>query len=127
MKQLSLPSDELEYEVLARLWEFGAGSVRDVHDQLGQRERRTLTTTARALERLCKKGLVERHPNGSYRPLVAREEIECARTRKGLSKLFGAAPHAPVAALVDPDDTVDPKVVDELERLVARRRWKDGA
>jgi predicted transcriptional regulator len=128
MKQFRLPSDELEYDVLARLWELGMGSVRDLHEQLGQRERRALTMTATAVERLRKKGLIERQQSGLYRPLVSREEVEVARARKGANKLLGAAPHAPIAALVDPADAVDPKLVDQLERWVsARRRWKDGA
>lgn len=127
MKHFPLPSNDLEYEVLAKLWELGTGSVRDLHDQLGQRERRALATTAKTVERLWKKGLIERHLGDSYRPLVTREQVEGARTRKGSGKLFGSAPHAPVAALVDPDDPVDSKLVDDLERLIARRRWKDGA
>jgi predicted transcriptional regulator len=127
VKDVPLPSNDLEYDVLCSLWELGMGSVREVHDQVGQRERRGLTTTAKAVERLCKKGLVERHLSGMYRPLVTREQVERARANKGMSKLFGAAPHAPVAALVDPDDPVDSKLVDDLERVIARRRRKDGA
>jgi len=125
------PSDDLEQAVLAKLWELGAGSVRELHEQLGQRERRGLATTIKVVERLRKKSLIERHMSGDtsiYRPRVSREEVEGARPRKGMSGLFGAAPHAPVAALVDDAEDVDPKLVDKLERLVsARRRWKDGA
>jgi predicted transcriptional regulator len=127
VKALPLPSNDLEYEVLSSLWELGTGSVRELHDQLGQRERRALTTTAKAVERLCKKGLIERHLSGTYRPLVTREQVEGARANKGMSKLFGAVPHPPVAALVDPDDPVDSKLVADLERVIARRRGKDGA
>lgn len=131
MKQkFRLPSDDLEYDVLDRLWELGTGSVRELHDQLGQRERRALATTAKAVERLSRKGLIERQRSGdlfTYRPRVSRKEVEDARAHKAASRLLGDAPHAPLAALVDPDDDVDPKVVDKLERLVsARRRWKDG-
>lgn len=130
MKPFRPPSDDLEYSVLEKLWEMGTGSVRELHDQLGQRERRALTMTAKAVERLRKKGLIERHHSGDlfvYRPKVAREDVATARARRPL-RLFGAVPHAPVAALVDADDTVDPKLVDKLERLIsARRRWKDGA
>jgi len=121
------PTDDLERAILAKLWELGAGSVRDLHDQLGQRDRRALATTAKVMERLRKKGLIERQLSGElslYRPLVTLEDVETARPRKG--KPFGAAPLAPVAALVDEAEAVDPKLVDKLERLVsARRRWKD--
>jgi predicted transcriptional regulator len=130
MKEFRLPSDELEYDVLAKLWELGSGSIRDLHDGLGQ-ERLAYATTAKVVERLRDKGLIERYLSGYlfiYRPRVAREEVEGARARKAVSKLFGAAPHAAVAALVDAVDAVDPKLLDELERLViARRRSKDGA
>jgi len=131
MKEFRLPSDELEYDVLAKLWELGTGSVRDLHDQLEQHEGLAYATTAKVVERLRAKGLIGRELKGYlyiYRPRVAREEVEGARARKAVSKLFGAAPHAAVAALVDAVDAVDPKLLDELERLViARRRSKDGA
>jgi len=130
MKQFRLPSEELEYDVLGKLWELGTGSVRDLHDQLGQ-ERVAYATTAKVVDRLREKGLIERYLSGYlfiYRPRVAREEVEGARARKAVSRLFGAAPHAAVAALVDAVDAVDPKLLDELERqVIARRRSKDGA
>ena len=131
MKSFRLPSDDLEYDILAKLWELGAGSVRELHEQLGRREGLVYTTTAKVVDRLREKGLIERQPRGRafiYRPRIAREEVEGARARKAVSRLFGTAPHAAVAALVDAVDAVDPKLLDELERLViARRRSKDGA
>src|ERR1700730_9008516 len=131
MKPFRLPSDDLEYDILAKLWELGVGSVRELHEQLGQRDGLVYTTTAKVVDRLREKGLIERRPHGRafiYRPRVAREDVESARARKAVSRLFGAAPHAAVAALVDAVDEVDPKLLDELERVViARRRSKDGA
>jgi predicted transcriptional regulator len=133
MKKFRLPSDDLEYDILARLWEVGVGSVRELHEQLGERDGLVYTTTAKVVDRLREKGLIERQPRGRafiYRPRVAREEVENARARKAVNRLFGAAPapHAAVAALVDAVDAVDPKLLDELERIViARRRSKDGA
>jgi predicted transcriptional regulator len=131
MKQFRLPSDDLEYDILAKLWELGVGSVRELHEQLGQRDGLVYTTTAKVVDRLREKGLIERQPRGRafiYRPRVAREDVESARARKAVSRLFGTAPHAAVAALVDAVDAVDPKLLDELERIViARRRSKDGA
>jgi predicted transcriptional regulator len=132
MKQFRLPSDDLEYDILAKLWELGMGTVRELHEQLGERDGLVYTTTAKVVDRLREKGLIERQPRGKafiYRPRIAREEVENARARKAVSRLFGAtpAPHAAVAALVDAVDAVDPKLLDELERIViARRRSKDG-
>ena len=131
MKQFRLPSDDLEYDILAKLWELGVGSVRELHEQLGQRDGLVYTTTAKVVDRLREKGLIDRQPRGRafiYRPRVAREDVESARARKAVSRLFGIAPHAAVAALVEAVDAVDPKLLDELERIVvARRRSKDGA
>jgi BlaI family penicillinase repressor len=131
MKQFRLPADDLEYAVLAKLWELGLASVRELHEQLGQRERLVYTTTAKVVDRLREKGLIQRQRDGRafiYRPRVAREEVESARARNAVSRLFGAAPHAAVAALVEAVDAVDPGLLDELERVVAaRRRSKDGA
>jgi predicted transcriptional regulator len=131
MKQFRLPADDLEYAVLAKLWELGVASVRELHEQLGQRERLVYTTIAKVVDRLREKGLIQRQRDGRafiYRPRVAREEVESARARNAVSRLFGAAPHAAVAALVEAVDAVDPGLLDELERVVAaRRRSKDGA
>ena len=134
MKQFRLPSDDLEYDILAMLWEAGSRTVRELHDELCKRDGGlAYTTTAKVVDRLREKGLIDRRPLGGkafvYRPRVAREEVEGARARKAVSRLFGAtpAPHAAVAALIEAVDAVDPKLLDELERLViARRRSKDG-
>lgn len=129
MKQFRLPSEELEYDVLSKLWELGNASVRELHDRLDQ-ERLAYATTAKVVDRLREKGLIERYLRGYlfiYRPRVSPEEVEGARARKAVSKLFGCAPHATVAALVDAVDAVDPRLLDELERqVIARRKSKDG-
>jgi len=132
MSRFRLPSDDLEYDILSLLWKRGSGTVRELHDELGERQGLAYTTTAKVVDRLREKGLIERQQHGKtfiYQPRVAREEVESARAHKVVSRLFGGipAPHAAVAALVDAVDAVDPKLLDELERLVkARRRSKDG-
>jgi predicted transcriptional regulator len=125
-----LPADDLEYAVLAELWQLGAASVRELHDRLGVRQGLVYTTTAKVVDRLRQKGLIQRQRKGNafvYRPRVAREEVERARARNAVSRLLGATPRAAVAALVAAVDDVDPALLDELERAVlARRRAKDG-
>ena len=133
MRQFRLPSDDLEYDILAKLWMLGTATVRQLHDLLDERDALAYTTTAKVVDRLREKGLIERSASGKafiYHPRVAREEVENARAHKAVSRLFGAtaAPHAAVAALVEAVDAVDPALLDELERIViARRRSKDGA
>ena len=131
MIAFSLPADELEYAVLAKLWELGAASVRELHDDLGEPAGRVYTTTAKVIDRLRGKGLIERQRRGKtfvYRPKVARPEVENARAKQAVGRLLGATPRAAVAALVDAVDDLDPQLLDELERAVqARRRAKHGA
>jgi predicted transcriptional regulator len=130
MTSFLLPADELEYTVLAKLWELGAASVRELHEHLGQPAGRVYTTTAKVIDRLRSKRLIQRQRRGKafvYRPRAARPEVESARAKQAVSRLLGATPRAAVAALVDAVDDFDPKLLDELERAVnARRRSKRG-
>ena len=125
MKRLRLPGGDLEYAVLAKLWELASASVRDIHGQVGEPASLVYTTTAKVLDRLHEKGLVSRERRGkafSYRPKIAREVVDQARARTALSRLFGSRPHAAVATLVEAVESLDPKLLDELERAVAARR-----
>ena len=126
-----LPADDLEYAVLARLWQLGEASVRGLHQQLGAPQGLVYTTTAKVVDRLREKRLIQRQRRGTafvYRPRVAREEVERARARHALSRLLGSTPRAAVAALVEAVDEIDPALLGELEEAVAaRRRAKNGA
>ncbi|HEY7889864.1 MAG TPA: BlaI/MecI/CopY family transcriptional regulator [Steroidobacteraceae bacterium] len=131
MATFRLPADDLEYAVLTELWQLGAASVRELHDRLGAKQGLVYTTTAKVVDRLREKGLVQRQRRGNafvYRSRVAREEVERARARNAVTRLLGTTPRAAVAALVEAVADVDPALLEELERAVlARRRTKDGA
>lgn len=131
MATFRLPADDLEYAVLAELWQLGTASVRELHDRLGARQGLVYTTTAKVIDRLREKGLIQRQRKGNafvYRSRVAREEVERARARNAVTRLLGTTPRAAVAALVEAVDDVDPALLEELERAVlARRRAKNGA
>jgi predicted transcriptional regulator len=130
-RSLRLPGGDLEYAVLAKLWELGTASARDIHGHVGEPAGLVYTTTAKVLDRLHDKGLVARERKGkafSYRAKIARNVVEQARARTALSRLLGSRPHAAVAALVEAVESMDTQLLDELERAVAaRRRSKHGA
>jgi BlaI family transcriptional regulator, penicillinase repressor len=130
VRAFRLPADELEYAVLAELWRLGTASVRELHEGLGARQGLVYTTTAKVIDRLRQKGLIQRQRKGNafvYRSRVAQEEVERARARNAVTRLLGSAPRAAVAALVEAVDAADPALLEELERAVlARRRAKDG-
>ena len=130
MTAFRLPADDLEYAVLASLWELGTASVRELHARLGEPQGLVYTTTAKVVDRLREKGLIQRQRKGAafqYRAKVARETVERARARNALTRLLGAAPRAAAAALVEAVQDLDPALLEELEQAVAaRRRAKDG-
>lgn len=131
MKNFRLPADDLEYAVLAKLWDLGSASVRELHEQIGVPAGLVYTTTAKVVDRLREKELISRMGSGkafTYRPKAARQDVESARARSVVSRLLGAEPRAAVAALVEAVVSVDPQLLDELERAVAaRRRPGNGA
>ena len=109
---------------------MGLASTREVYTQVGEAPGLAYTTIAKVLDRLHAKGLVARRRRGKlffYRPRIARSVIEFTRARISLSKLLGSAPRPAVATLVEAMESLDPALLDELERAVAaRRERRDG-
>ena len=116
---------------MAVLWQSGAASARQIHDQVGVPLGLVYTTTAKVLDRLHSKGLVARRRSGRsfvYRPRRGRDEVERARARSLVERLFGDEPRPALAGLVDAVDSIDPRLLDDLARAVAaRRRNRDGS
>jgi predicted transcriptional regulator len=57
-----------------------------------------------------------------YRAKLARGIVEETRSPVTLSRLLGATPHAAVATLVEAVESLDPELLEELERAIAARR-----
>src|SRR5262245_17666983 len=124
-KQPPAPGGKLEHAVLVALWDGGALSAPAVHERVGVPLDLAYTTTATVLDRLHRKGLVERRPEGKtfvYAAAAERPATERARVHKLLDAILGAAPRAAIATLVDAVEAVDPELLDELTRVIASRR-----
>jgi predicted transcriptional regulator len=120
-----LPGGKLEYAVLVTLWENGPLSAPELHERVGVPLDLVYTTTAKVLDRLHRKGLVERQPAGKtfrYAAAVERPATERARARRLLDAVLGDAPRPAIAALVDAVTAIDPALLDELARVVEARR-----
>ena len=130
-QDVRLPGGELEYAVLFSVCELGAASARDVHLQVGAADGLAYTTITKVLDRLHVKGLVSRQRKGMafvYRPRLARRVIELARARVSLRTLLGPTPRPAVATLVDAMESLDPQLLEELDRaVIARRGKRDGS
>jgi len=126
-----LPGGQLEYAVLAAVWQLGSASAREVREIVGRSSDLAYTTTATVLDRLHEKGLVTRAKVGRafvYRPRETRETVERARAQTTLRELLGRDPRPAIATLVDAMESIDPELLDELARAVkSRRRVRRGS
>jgi predicted transcriptional regulator len=118
---------ELERRVMEELWRRGAEcSVRDV--QAGFGDTLAYTTLMTTLDRLHRKGLLERHREGRaflYRPRLSRDEFEGQVASDMIDGLLGLASGPPQPVLLSIVDAVgrrDRELLDELERLVREKR-----
>ncbi|WP_329742189.1 BlaI/MecI/CopY family transcriptional regulator [Dyella sp. A6] len=128
MSRYSLPADDLEYAVLSSLWALGTASVRDLHERVGVPAGYVYTTTAKVVDRLREKRLVERRRDNSafvYRPTVERAEVERVRARQLMGRFLGPEPQAAVAALVDAVGEIDPDLLEQFEQAIRDRKALD--
>jgi len=126
------PEDErhglgpLEREVLDAVWRLGRASVRDARAALERAA--AYTTVMTVLDRLYKKGLVERQRDGRafvYSAAVSSEQLQSSVAMGLLGRLLGrgGAAAAPVLSnLVDTVGERDRALLDELDRLVREKR-----
>lgn len=81
----------LERACLNTLWRLGEGTVRQVRDMLASEHSLAYTTVLTVLDRLARKGLVERRLAGRryiYRPALSRDEVRRAAVRDLLQGYF---------------------------------------
>lgn len=114
----------LERQVLDVVWRRGETTVRDVVKALG--ETIAYTTLMTTLDRLYKKGLLERRKDGRaflYKAVVTREELEQGIAEDVIEGLLGAPRVEPVlACIVDAVSERDLEALDELDRLIQKKR-----
>jgi predicted transcriptional regulator len=116
---------------MEHVWKEGRPlRVSDVHAAfVGSLAYTTLMTT---LDRLYKKGLLERRKEGRafrYSPRLSREALHRKFARRALEALLGHDPRAarPVlSTLVEAVGERDVSMLDDLERLVAEERRRGG-
>lgn len=125
MKRVRIPGGDLEADVLNTLWDLDRASARDVFARVGEPNGLVYTTVAKVLDRLVGKGLVTRVRRGPaflYRAAVSRDAVTRARFDAVLRRVVGSAPTPAIASLVDAVESIDPALLDELSRLVQKRR-----
>ncbi|HXX46018.1 MAG TPA: BlaI/MecI/CopY family transcriptional regulator [Candidatus Acidoferrales bacterium] len=92
----------LELECMNTLWPLGEATVREIRDQLAPRRARAYTTIMTIMDRLARKGVVERRKSGRayiYRARLAAEEARAQALAQIVDNFFGGSKDALLAHL----------------------------
>jgi len=111
----------LETELLRALWKRGNATVRELLAE--GHARAAYTTVMTTLDRLHKKGLLDRAPDGRayrYSPRHTEAEYNRLLLAGAIQRLLGSS--APLSFLVDAVTEHDAALLPELERAVERKR-----
>jgi len=117
---------KLERQVLEETWRRKETSVRDVFVAFD--EKVAYTTLMTTLDRLYKKRLLSRRKDGRafiYAPLVTAEELEQGIREDVIDGLLGlgsASVEPLLACIVDAVTERDRQSLDELDRLIQKKR-----
>ena len=116
-----------ELEVMKVLWSGDGLSAREIHDRLGNRLQWAYSTTRTTVERMVRKGLIEKsafHGLHIYRASVSRA-TGLARLVRDFAHRVLESSHVPVVSLFADSGTLSDEELDELRRLLERN--EDGA
>jgi BlaI family penicillinase repressor len=92
----------LELDCMNTLWPIGHGTVREIRDLLAARRPRAYTTIMTIMDRLSRKGIVERVKSGRayiYRPRLSAEDARAQALGQVLENFFGGSKDALLAQL----------------------------
>ena len=99
----------LELDCLNTLWPMGEGTVREIRDRLAPRLPRAYTTIMTIMDRLARKGIVERKKSGRaylYRANLTAEEARTQALGHVIDKFFAGSKEALLAQLSTPSQPV---------------------
>lgn len=116
---------KLESELMERVWARGEASVRDLHDELSSRL--AYTTVMTTLDRLYKKGLLDRRPVGRaffYTARASKEQYNLQLTQHliGIAEVESGSRQAVLSCFVDYVSDSDLKLLDELDELIKAKK-----
>ncbi len=92
----------LELDCMNTLWPLGEATVREIRDRLAERRARAYTTIMTIMDRLSRKGIVERRKTGRkyvYRPKLSAEEARAHALEQVLENFFGGSKEHMIAQL----------------------------
>jgi predicted transcriptional regulator len=114
-----------ERQVLQKLWSQGSATVREL--LADGKIHQAYTTVMTTMDRLYKKGLLDRVVEGRafrYTPRQTPEELQRVTALESIRQLLGSgdASSLPLSYLVEAVSSHDAQLLDELQLLVERKR-----
>lgn len=111
--------------MLQELWSHGSATVREL--LADGKIHQAYTTVMTTMDRLYKKGLLDRVAEGRafrYTPRHTAEELQRGTALESIRQLLGSGDPSslPLSYLVEALGTHDAQLLDELQRLVERKR-----
>jgi predicted transcriptional regulator len=116
---------KLESELMERIWTRGEITVRDLHLEVASRL--AYTTIMTTLDRLYKKGLLQRRKLGKafyYAPAMTQGDYHSRLTSHLLGMVLddGADKNLVLSSFVNAVSEADQKLLDELDQLLKAKR-----
>jgi predicted transcriptional regulator len=112
----------LELDCMNTLWPMGEGTVREIRDRLAERRPRAYTTIMTIMDRLARKGVVERIKVGRayrYRPNLSAEDARAQALHQVVECFFGGSREALLAQLRSPASSLPAPLVAQPPRARA--------
>lgn len=122
---VSGPLGPLEREIMEALWALGGATGKDIYVELNKRRAAALTTVLTVLERLTKKGLVEKVPTKTvyiFKPAYSKEEFGRKVSGEVFKGVLEISSSSAIASFVDTLADIDPSELDRLKRLIDEKK-----
>ena len=122
-RELPRPT-EGELELLRILWQKGAATVRELHDEVSQTRPLGYTSVLKLLQIMTDKGLVEREESGKahiYRPVGTQQETQ-SRLVRDISERVFAGSAAALAMHALSTQPVSDQELEALRHLIEQKR-----
>lgn len=115
-----------ELEILGVLWEKGAATVRDVHEQINQTRESGYTTTLKLMQIMFEKGLVSRDASSKthiYTAAVSKEATQELFLHKMINNLYAGSSAQLVMHALGNSEASDEEL-EQIKLLIQQLKFK---
>ena len=115
----------LEADIMEILWDWGRGTVREVHGRLNEDRPLAYTTIMTVMSRLADKGLLRREKAGIayiYHPTSTREMFTQYTVGRIITDLLDDFSKTAISQFIETIEKTHPDKMDELARLIGERQ-----